>query len=46
MRYDFKPSFDRSVKIFGNEEKEEIKKVAIQTLNILSRGEMIHKGIG
>jgi hypothetical protein len=46
MRFEFKPSFDRSVKIFHDTEKEEIKKVAIETIDILSGDRVIHKGIG
>ncbi|MDP2938574.1 MAG: hypothetical protein Q8O13_00605 [Candidatus Omnitrophota bacterium] len=46
MRFEFKPSFDRSVKAFHGKEKEEIKKVAIQTIDILSQDRVIHKGIG
>ena len=46
MRFEFKPSFDRSVKEFHHEEKEEVKRVAIQVLDILSRDRIIHKGIG
>ncbi len=46
MRFEFKPSFDRSVKNFSREEKEEIKKVAIRAVDILSHNRIIHKGIG
>ncbi len=46
MRFEFKPSFDRSVKNFHGREKEEIKKVAIQAIDILSQDRIIHKGIG
>ena len=46
MRFEFKPSFDRSVKSFQAREKEELKEVAIQTIDILSRDRLIHKGIG
>ena len=46
MRFEFNPSFDRSVKAFHGEEKEEIKKIAIQAINILSQDRLIHKGIG
>ena len=46
MRFEFKPSFDRSVKNFHGKEKEDIKKIAIQTIDILSCDKMIHKGIG
>jgi len=37
MRFEFKPSFDRSVKNFHGREKEEIKRTAIQAIDILSQ---------
>ena len=46
MRFEFKPSFDRSIKCFHGIEKEEIKQVAIQTIDILSHSKTIHKGLG
>ena len=46
MRIEFKPSFERSIKSFPEKEKEEIKKVAIQLIDILSRDRNIHKGVG
>lgn len=46
MRYEFKPSFDKSIKSFHEEEKEEIKKIAIQALDILSGDRMLHEGLG
>ncbi len=46
MRFEFKPSFDRSVKTFHGREKEEIKQVALQAIEILSQDRIIHKGIG
>lgn len=46
MRFEFKPSFDRSIKAFPNREKEEIKEVAIQLVDVLSHDRDIHKGIG
>ena len=46
MKFEFKSSFDRSVKSFRGREKEEIKKVALQAINILSQDRMLHKGIG
>lgn len=46
MKFEFKPSFDRSVKSLPSEEKEEIKRIAIQAIDILSRDRIIHKGIG
>ena len=39
MKFEFKPSFDRSVKAFHDSEKEEMKALAIQLIQI-------HKGIG
>ena len=46
MKFEFKPSFDRSVKTFQDREKEEIKALAIQLMEVLSRDREIHKGIG
>ncbi len=46
MRFEFKPSFDRSVKSFHSREKAEIKKAALQAIDILSQDRIIHKGIG
>lgn len=46
MRFEFKPSFDRSVKKFRNREKQELKKIAIQIIDILSCDRIVHKGIG
>ena len=46
MRFEFKPSFNRSVKSFRGREKEEIKRVALQAIDILSQDRIIHKGIG
>ncbi len=46
MRFEFKPLFDRSVKSFHDSEKEEIKGLAIQLVQMLSRDREIHKGIG
>ena len=46
MRFEFKSSFDRSVKSFHGKDKEEIKQVALQAIDILSHDRGIHKGIG
>ena len=46
MKFEFKPSFDRSVKGFYGKEKDEIKKVAIQSIDILSQHKIGSKGIG
>jgi len=46
MRFEFKPSFDRSIKSLHDRAKEEVKTVAMQTIDILSQDRLIHKGIG
>ncbi|MFA4991445.1 MAG: hypothetical protein WC569_02575 [Candidatus Omnitrophota bacterium] len=46
MRFEFKPSFDKSVKNFHGEEKEEIKKTAIQAIDVLSQERSVYKGMG
>ena len=46
MKLEFKPSFDRSVKTFSNDEKTEIKSLAIQLMDVLSRDTKLYKGIG
>lgn len=46
MRFEFKPSFGRSIKAFQGREKEEIKKAALEAIDILSQDKIIHKGIG
>ena len=46
MKFEFKASFERSVKIFSDPERMEIKTVAIQLIEMLSHDRQIHKGIG
>ena len=46
MRFEFKSSFDRSVKSFPDYEKTEIKNLAIELVDMLSHDRVIHKGIG
>ncbi len=46
MRFDFKPSFERSIRQLPDNEKQEIKEVAIQLVDILSRDRHISKGAG
>lgn len=46
MRFEFKASFDRSVKSLHGREKDEVKQVALQTIDILSQDRIIHKGLG
>lgn len=46
MRYEFKPSFEDSVRNLSKEEKEEIKAAAIKTVDILSQSRPGYKGVG
>ncbi|MDD3375717.1 MAG: hypothetical protein PHY73_08380 [Candidatus Omnitrophica bacterium] len=46
MRFEFKPSFKRSIKFFSEKEKEKIKEVSIQLIDMLSQDRSIHKGVG
>lgn len=46
MRFEFQPSFDRSVKGFHGREKEELKITVLQTIDILSSDRSLHKGLG
>ncbi len=46
MKFEFKPSFDRSVKNLHAGEKEDVKAAAMQTIDILSQDRAMHKGIG
>lgn len=46
MRFEFKPSFERSLKSFPPPEKSEIKEAAAQLIDILSRDMQIHQGLG
>lgn len=46
MKFEFKPSFDKSVKSLHGREKDEVKQAAMQTIDILSQDRIIYKGIG
>lgn len=46
MKFEFKPSFNRSIKSLPYGEKEDIKKIAIQILDILTKNRETRKGIG
>lgn len=46
MRFEFKSSFDRSVKSLRSKAKDEVKIIAGQAVDILSQDKLIHKGIG
>lgn len=46
MRFEFKSSFDRSIKSLHGKEKEDVKVTAMQVVDMLSQDRVIHKGIG
>lgn len=46
MRFEFKPSFDKSVKSLPPQTKQEIKELCFFLINILSGERSLSKGIG
>ena len=46
MRFEFKPSFDRSVKSLPSETKQEIKELCINLIDRLSSGHSLSIGLG
>jgi len=46
MRFEFKSSFDRSVKSLPSETKQEIKELCINLINMLSSGHSLSTGLG
>ncbi len=46
MKFEFKPSFENSLKCLPTKDRQDIKQVAIQLIDILSQDRFIHKGIG
>ena len=46
MRFEFKPSFERSIKSLVPSDKEDIKAVAVYLMDILSKDRPLHQGIG
>jgi len=46
MRYEFKPSFDRSVKSLPPETKEEIKELCLALIDVLSGEKELCAGLG
>mgnify|MGYP001619611502 CR=1 FL=1 len=46
MRFEFKPSFDRSIKSLSFAEKVDVKEVASQLIDVLSKDRPIHQGLG
>ena len=46
MRFDFKPSFDRSLKSVPRSERDDIKDAALKLIDVLSKDRQIHPGLG
>lgn len=46
MRFEFKPSFDRSIKSLAPSEKADVKEAASQLIDVLSQARQIHPGLG
>jgi len=46
MRFEFKPSFERSLKSLRPKIQEQVKDSCLKTIDILSQDRFIHKGIG
>lgn len=46
MKFEFKPSFDRSVKSLPSETKQEIKELCINLIDTLSSGHRLSPGLG
>ena len=46
MRVEFKPSFERSIKQLLPKEKDDVRKVALQFIDIVSQDRPIHEGLG
>ncbi len=46
MRFEFKPSFERSIKSFHPPEKDEVKEATGQLIDVLSKDRQIHQGLG
>lgn len=46
MRFEFKPSFDRSIKSLPPGEKNDVKEAASQLIDVLSQDRQIYQGLG
>ena len=46
MRFEFKPSFERSIKSLTPSEKTDVKEAASQLIDVLSRDRQMHQGLG
>ena len=46
MRFEFKPSFECSIKSFAISERTDVKEVTSQLIDVLSADRQIHQGLG
>ena len=46
MRFEFKPSFDRSIKSLPSSEKADVKEAALQLIDVLSTDRQLYQGLG
>jgi mRNA-degrading endonuclease RelE of RelBE toxin-antitoxin system len=46
MRFEFKPSFERSLQALHPNNQQQVKNACLKTIEILSQDRFIHKGIG
>ena len=46
MRFEFKPSFERSIKSLPPAEKKDVQEVSAQLIEVFSRDRQVHHGLG
>ena len=46
MRFEFKHSFDRSIKSLPSSEKADVKEAALQLIDVLSTDRQLYQGLG
>ena len=46
MKFEFKPSFERSIKSLNPADQQDIKDVAVYLIDILSQDRPLHQGVG
>ncbi len=46
MRFEFKPSFERSIKSLPPSERTDIKDAALKLIDVLSKDRQTHQGLG
>ena len=46
MRFEFKPSFERSIKSLPVSEQADVKEVALKLIHVLSQEKQIYQGLG